>query len=219
MCQITKLNFFTIGLRVRYSGLSHFLKYGRILNFGWLWSGLESSTASMLMTSSMMAGNNGAIIEEWSQCVKSMGVSSRESWAYRLTDGTSSYWQSCGTQGKHWIRLEMNPDVLIHSLRVQVIFVDFSIWKDIWKKSVDNIFTFFFDSMSNSGNILFNQFSIMLIFREIIPITYDIFGVTSKPLGHWYGFNFMWTIYIWIGIKIINNAQISKNLSWSIIVR
>jgi E3 ubiquitin-protein ligase HERC2 len=85
----------------------------------------------MLMTSSMMAGNNGAIIEEWSQCVKSMGVSSRESWAYRLTDGTSSYWQSCGTQGKHWIRLEMNPDVLIHSLRVQVIFVDFSIWKDI----------------------------------------------------------------------------------------
>ena len=77
----------------------------------------------MLMTSSMMAGNNGAIIEEWSQCVKSMGVSSRESWAYRLTDGTSSYWQSCGTQGKHWIRLEMNPDVLIHSLRVQVIFL------------------------------------------------------------------------------------------------
>jgi hypothetical protein len=31
--------------------------------------------------------------------VKSMGVSSRESWAYRLTDGTASYWQSCGTQG------------------------------------------------------------------------------------------------------------------------
>ena len=83
-------------------------------------SGLESSTGSMLMTSSMMAGTNGAIIEEWSQCVKSMGVSSRESWAYRLTDGTSSYWQSCGTQGKHWIRLEMNQDVLIHSLRVQV---------------------------------------------------------------------------------------------------
>ena len=77
--------------------------------------------ASMLMTSSLIAGNNGAIIEEWSQCVKSMGVSSRESWAYRLTDGTSSYWQSCGTQGKHWIRLEMNPDVLIHSLRVQVL--------------------------------------------------------------------------------------------------
>ena len=49
-----------------------------------------------------------------------MGVSSRESWAYRLTDGTSSYWQSCGTQGKHWIRLELHQDVLIHSLRIQV---------------------------------------------------------------------------------------------------
>ena len=74
-----------------------------------------------------------------------MGVSSRESWAYRLTDGTSryecffykimiflfetkinlcnffcSYWQSCGTQGKHWIRLELQQDVLIHSLRIQV---------------------------------------------------------------------------------------------------
>ena len=33
----------------------------------------------------------GAILEEWSQCIKSMGVSSRESWAYRLTDGTSRY--------------------------------------------------------------------------------------------------------------------------------
>ena len=53
-------------------------------------------------------------------CVKSMGVSSRESWAYRLTDGTSSFWQSCGTQGKHWIRLEIQPDILIHNLRIQV---------------------------------------------------------------------------------------------------
>ena len=31
-----------------------------------------------------------------------------------------SYWQSCGTQGKHWIRLELQQDVLIHSLRIQV---------------------------------------------------------------------------------------------------
>ena len=71
----------------------------------------------------------GAILEEWSQCVKSMGVSSRESWAYRLTDGTSSYWQSCGTQGKHWIRLELHPDVLIHSLRIQVSRVPFMMKK------------------------------------------------------------------------------------------
>ena len=70
-------------------------------------SGLESS----IMTSSIMT--NGPIIEDWGLCVKSMGVSSRESWAYRLTDGTQSYWQSCGTQGKHWIRLEMNPDVMV----------------------------------------------------------------------------------------------------------
>ena len=47
------------------------------------------------------SGNaNAGLIEDWSQCIKSMGVSSRESWAYRLTDGTGSYWQSCGTQGK-----------------------------------------------------------------------------------------------------------------------
>lgn len=60
------------------------------------------------------------LIEEWAQCVKSMGVSSKESWAYKLTDGTSSYWQSCGTQGKHWIRLETHSDILIHNLRIQV---------------------------------------------------------------------------------------------------
>ena len=40
--------------------------------------------------------------------------------APRLTDGTSSYWQSCGTQGKHWIRLEMQEGVAVHTLRVQV---------------------------------------------------------------------------------------------------
>ena len=48
---------------------------------------------------SSMSGS-GSLIEEWSQCVKSMGVSSRENWASRLTDGTSSYWQSCGSQVK-----------------------------------------------------------------------------------------------------------------------
>ena len=61
-----------------------------------------------------------SLLEEWSQCVKSMGVSSRESWAYRLTDGTPSFWQSCGTQGKHWIRIEMQPDINIHCLKIQV---------------------------------------------------------------------------------------------------
>ena len=41
----------------------------------------------------------GGLVEDWAGCVKSLAVSSRESWAYRLTDGsTSSYWQSCGAQ-------------------------------------------------------------------------------------------------------------------------
>ncbi len=50
------------------------------------------------------AREKSGLIEDWSRCVRSMGVSSRENWAYKLTDGTSSYWQSCGSQGKHWIR-------------------------------------------------------------------------------------------------------------------
>jgi len=49
--------------------------------------------------------SNLGLIEDWSMCVKTMGVSSRESWAYRLTDGTSSYWQSCGTQGSKFFPL------------------------------------------------------------------------------------------------------------------
>ncbi len=41
----------------------------------------------------------GGLVEDWAACVKSLAVSSRESWAYRLTDGsTASYWQSCGAQ-------------------------------------------------------------------------------------------------------------------------
>ena len=76
--------------------------------------------SSLMTASTASVTGSGGIIEEWSHCVKSMGVSSRESWAYRLTDGTPSYWQSCGTQGKHWIRLEIQPDVLLHSLRIQV---------------------------------------------------------------------------------------------------
>ncbi len=65
-------------------------------------------------------GEPAGLVEEWGKVVRSMGVSSRENWAYKLTDGTSSYWQSCGTQGKHWIRLEMQPDILVHTLRIQV---------------------------------------------------------------------------------------------------
>ena len=31
---------------------------------------------------------------------------------------SASYWQSCSTQGQHWVRLEIQPDVLIQSLNM-----------------------------------------------------------------------------------------------------
>ena len=69
----------------------------------------------------LCSGGNGSLVEDWAGCVKSMAVSSRESWAYRLTDGSqASYWQSCGAQSQHWIRLEMQPDVAVQSLRMLV---------------------------------------------------------------------------------------------------
>lgn len=40
------------------------------------------------------------IVKEWDRVVKSLMVSSRESQAGRLIDGTDSYWQSAGSQGK-----------------------------------------------------------------------------------------------------------------------
>ena len=40
------------------------------------------------------------IVKEWDRVVKSLMVSSRESQAARLIDGTESYWQSAGSQGK-----------------------------------------------------------------------------------------------------------------------
>ena len=62
----------------------------------------------------------GGLVEDWSACVKALTVSSRESWAYRLTENSSSYWQSCGPQGQHWIRIEMQPDVAIQTLKMVV---------------------------------------------------------------------------------------------------
>lgn len=40
------------------------------------------------------------IVKEWDRVVKSLMVSSREGQAGRLIDGTESYWQSAGSQGK-----------------------------------------------------------------------------------------------------------------------
>ena len=37
-----------------------------------------------------------------------------------ISDWLFSYWQSCGAQGQHWIRLEIQPDVVIQSLKMVV---------------------------------------------------------------------------------------------------
>ncbi|KAI8508669.1 E3 ubiquitin-protein ligase herc2, partial [Branchiostoma belcheri] len=62
----------------------------------------------------------GTLVDEWSRCVRNLTVSSRENQASRLIDGRGSYWQSSGSQGKHWIRLELQPDIIVHRLRMQV---------------------------------------------------------------------------------------------------
>ena len=40
------------------------------------------------------------LIKDWSRCIKQITVSSREGLKLRLFDGTDSYWQSSGPQGK-----------------------------------------------------------------------------------------------------------------------
>ncbi|KAJ8028688.1 E3 ubiquitin-protein ligase HERC2 [Holothuria leucospilota] len=63
----------------------------------------------------------GSVIDDWSRCVRNLTVSSKEGNASRLIDGdTQTWWQSQGSQGKHWIRLEMHQDILIHRLRITV---------------------------------------------------------------------------------------------------
>ncbi|XP_015429351.1 PREDICTED: LOW QUALITY PROTEIN: E3 ubiquitin-protein ligase HERC2 [Dufourea novaeangliae] len=60
-----------------------------------------------------------SLIDDCSKCIRTLSVSSRENWATRLLD-SGRYWQSFGLQGKHWIRLEMFPGVLVHSLKILV---------------------------------------------------------------------------------------------------
>ncbi|KAK8398901.1 hypothetical protein O3P69_004178 [Scylla paramamosain] len=67
----------------------------------------------------MLGGSDGTV-EDWHRCVRNLSVSSRENWAHRLIDGTGSYWQSCGQEGKHWIRLEMQPNIAVEWLRLLV---------------------------------------------------------------------------------------------------
>lgn len=73
---------------------------------------------------------DGDIIEDWSRCIRSLSVSSNESAAKHLLDRTTNYWQSSSTQnnglGKHWIRLEMHENVIIHMLAITVNGADCS---------------------------------------------------------------------------------------------
>ncbi|XP_014251481.1 E3 ubiquitin-protein ligase HERC2 isoform X1 [Cimex lectularius] len=58
------------------------------------------------------------VIGDW---IQSFSVSSRENMALNLFDYSGdNYWQSSGLQGKHWIHLDMQPDVLIQSLKIKV---------------------------------------------------------------------------------------------------
>ncbi|XP_054929802.1 E3 ubiquitin-protein ligase HERC2 isoform X6 [Dermacentor andersoni] len=65
-------------------------------------------------------GGPVALLDKWGHCVKALTVSSSESNANCLIDGTRSAWQSCGPRGKHWIRLEMHPGILIERLWMTV---------------------------------------------------------------------------------------------------
>ncbi|KAK7486952.1 hypothetical protein BaRGS_00021768, partial [Batillaria attramentaria] len=63
---------------------------------------------------------SGALVDNWHICVKNITVSSRENNAARLIDGNEGYWQSAGSQGKHWIRLEMQPEMVINRLCMRI---------------------------------------------------------------------------------------------------
>jgi E3 ubiquitin-protein ligase HERC2 len=58
--------------------------------------------------------------------VKTISASSREATVSRLYDGCGGYWQSSGSQGKHWIRLEIQMDILISILKMRVDTADSS---------------------------------------------------------------------------------------------
>ncbi|MBN3299656.1 HERC2 ligase, partial [Amia calva] len=66
------------------------------------------------------SNQRGMLIDEWSRAVKNLNVSSSVNQASRLIDGSELCWQSSGSQGKHWIRLEVFPDVLVHRLKMIV---------------------------------------------------------------------------------------------------
>lgn len=60
------------------------------------------------------------IIEDWSQSLKSLTVSSNETSAKFLLERSTAFWQSANTQGRPWIRLEMRENILIHAMSVRI---------------------------------------------------------------------------------------------------
>jgi E3 ubiquitin-protein ligase HERC2 len=60
------------------------------------------------------------IIEDWSQCLRSLTVSSNENSAKNLLERTSAFWQSSNTQGRPWIRLEIRENILIHAMSIRI---------------------------------------------------------------------------------------------------
>lgn len=97
------------------------------------WSGKIYDLEPLLEPTGISAGANeitgdehepSDIIEDWSQCLQTMTVSSNESRARYLLDKTPNYWQSNSTHnigpGKHWIRLQIHENILIHTLSITV---------------------------------------------------------------------------------------------------
>lgn len=64
------------------------------------------------------------LIHDWSRSIKSLTVSSNESQAKHLLDRSSSCWTSFSCQGKHWIRLQVHENILVHSLSINVSPLD-----------------------------------------------------------------------------------------------
>lgn len=79
----------------------------------------------------LQSPTDGDIIEDWSRCIRSLTVSSNESSAKYLLDRSPNCWISNSTQnsnssGKHWIRLELHENVLVHMLSIAVNGADCS---------------------------------------------------------------------------------------------
>lgn len=76
------------------------------------------------------------LLDNWQACVKLMTVSSMNNSAHRMVDGGSGYWQSHGAQGRHWIRLEIQPFILISRLCMRVDPTDASYMPSLISVSV-----------------------------------------------------------------------------------